>query len=344
MVIFAMISRLHLLLPSLCFLIGSWNPAAGQGQDSMVQFHGSGSSIPERCYWHIMETMRAQTKVPTWTTYRSIHSGPGQEEFIGNLTDPISDFGSSDYPLSKEQYDALINAGQEIVHLPVLMAAIGIFHSVPFQSNDQMSKDAYLNLTSCLVARIFQGEIDDWTHPDIVAINPSMKLPVQLDFYGKPKADQGMPIKVVHRDSTSSSTFTFTSYLHKTCPDHWGANLVGGQIIWPMEGSDRLFSTSGIVDMITTVHREPGSIGYADSGAASGEGLLEVALKMDQTTMKEDFFLTSQNALSKDGIAAALQGVSFPSTGAADWSGVDIINQVEVRCTWLCTSSDLFMA
>ncbi len=336
-----MIARLHLLLQSLC-LAWYWSHATGQSQNSIVQFHGSGSSVQERCFWHIMETMRSQIKVPTWTTYRSISSGPGQEEFIGNLTHSFSDFGSSDFPLSKEQYAALIDAGQEIVHLPVLMGAIGIFHSVPLINDDQMSKATHLNLTSCLVARIFKGDIKDWTHQDIADINPTLRLPAQLDFYGKPKADQSYPIKVAHRGSGSASTFTFTSYLHKTCPEHWGADLVGAEITWPMAGSDNLFTVEGTSGMITTIHREPGTIGYSDAGAGIDEGLVEVALKMDQTTMKEAFFLTSQNALSKDGVAAALEGATFPSSGADDWSSVDVINQVEV--SWIEVLLDAFMA
>ena len=84
--------------------------------------------------------------------------------------------------------------------------------------------------------------------------------------------------------------------------------------------------------MISTIQGEPGAIGYADAGFALDEGSLEVALKMDHTSLKEDFFLTSENSLNKDGILATLssEGASIPDAGDKDWSGVDLINQTKV--------------
>ena len=273
----------------------------------------------------------SQTKIPTRMTYRAISSGPGIEDFIGNITHPFSDFGSSEYPLSSEQYNELKNASEEVVHLPVLMSAIGVFHSIPLQqaNNDRsLLRTTHMNLTSCLVARIFQGEIEDWTHPDIVELNPYMNLPEQLDEDGKPKSS--FPIKVLHRNSGSSSTLAFTSYLHKVCPEHWNAELVGNDIVWPLEGSDRLLSAEGTSGMIDTIKNVTGAIGYADSGAAVEEGLQEVALRIENSTLKEPFFLTSENAVSKDGVAAALEGIQWPSSGTDDWSGVDTIDQGKV--------------
>jgi phosphate transport system substrate-binding protein len=324
-----MVTRHHFSLCSLVLVVGSWNYASGQG---ILQFHGSGSIVPSNCFWHLLETMRSQTKIPAWMTYRAISSGPGQDDLMGNITHPFSDFASSDYPLSSEQYNALKNASQEVVHLPVFMGATGVFHSLPLRTEDGSStRTIHLNLTSCLVARIYKGEIEDWTHPDIVELNPNMNLPVLLDLYGNPKDDQSYPIKVAHRTAGSSTTLIFTSYLHKACPEHWDAKLVGTDIVWPMTGSDRLFSAESTPGLIALILNETGTIGYSDSGPAVDEELPEVALKMQQTTMKEPFFLTSENALSKDGVAAALKGIEWPSSGTDDWSGVDTVNQVEVR-------------
>jgi len=299
--------------------------------DETIQFHGSGSSVGSRCFWHILETMSEQTKVPIRATYRSTGSGTGEVEFMGNITYPFNDFGSADYPLAKEKYNELQAAGEEMIHLPVIMGAMAVFHSVPTNSRED------LNLTSCLVARIYKGDIVDWTDPDIIALNPSMNLPVQYDFYGKPKEDQSYPINVVHRTDASGSTLTFTSYLHKTCPEHWGEDLVESQIEWPTTGSDFLYSAQGTSEILTIIQGTPGTIGYADAGAALDKGLDEVALKVDQTSLKEDFFLTSRNALSKDGIAAALEAeaAKIPDKGDADWSEVDLINQIQVACVCL---------
>jgi ABC-type phosphate transport system substrate-binding protein len=126
---------------------------------SIIQIHGSGSSATRRCFWHVMETLGGQTKIPSRGTYRSIGSGEGVTEFMGNITHPQIDFGSADYPLPKENFDALTNAGVEIVHLPVVMGAVAVFHSLPLVKD---SAATHLNLTSCLVARMYKGEITDW--------------------------------------------------------------------------------------------------------------------------------------------------------------------------------------
>jgi ABC-type phosphate transport system substrate-binding protein len=154
-----MMFRLHLLFSTVFLLAGSLNHVSGQGQSGLVQFHGSGSSVGSRCFWHILETLSGQTKISIRATYRSTGSGDGVTEFMGNITNPFNDFGSADYPLPKEQYDQLRNTGQEIIHLPVVMGAVGLFHTVPLQNMDATTN---LNLTSCLVARIYSGEIEDW--------------------------------------------------------------------------------------------------------------------------------------------------------------------------------------
>lgn len=293
-----------------------------------IQIHGSGSSAISRCAWHVMETLTSRTKIPVRATYRSVGSGTGQKELVGNITHPYTDFASSDNPLTKERYDAMNAAGAEVVHLPFVMGAIALFHSVDVGGDSNI----HLNLTSCLVARIFKGEIDDWMHPEIKEINPSLEFPVQLDFYGQPKEVQSLPIQVVHRALGSGSTFTFTYYLRKDCPEHWEAELAGEEIEWPMAGSDRLIGAQATSEIVSSIQTIPYAIGYADAGTALDEGLSEVALRMDQSSLKEPFFLTSENAVSKDGLAAALQseGANIPKTGDADWSSVDTINQVGV--------------
>ena len=133
--------------------------AQEDGGSSVIQFHGSGSSASRRCFWHVMEQLAGQTKLVTRGTYRSTGSGTGAKEFIGNITYPYNDFGSADYPLPKEDYDNLTSASIEMVHLPVVMGAVAVFHSIPVVK-DIAGTD--FNLTSCLVARIYQGEIEDW--------------------------------------------------------------------------------------------------------------------------------------------------------------------------------------
>ena len=78
-----------------------------------------------------MEQIETQVKNPIRLTYRSTSTGPGKTEFMGNVTSPYTDFASGDTPLSGEQYETLTSAGVEVIHLPIVMGAIGMFHSAP---------------------------------------------------------------------------------------------------------------------------------------------------------------------------------------------------------------------
>ena len=154
-----MMLHLQFLFPAFFFLAGPLGRVFAQIQSGVIEFHGSGSSVGSRCIWNVLETLSGQTKLATRGTYRSTGSGTGVSEFMGNVTHPFGDFASSDYPLSKEKFDELASAGVGIVHLPVIMGAVGVFHSVPLVQGE-VAVD--LNLTSCLVARIYSGDIDDW--------------------------------------------------------------------------------------------------------------------------------------------------------------------------------------
>jgi len=294
-----------------------------------IQIHGSGSSVLSRCTWHVMELLTSRAKIPIRATYRSVGSGTGQTELVGNTTHPYSDFSASDVPLTKERYELVTAKGDGVIHLPVVMGAIALFHSIDL---DGSMTDIHVNLTGCLVARIFKGDIDAWTHPDIMEINPSLNFPVQFDLYDQPKDDQSVPIKVVHRSKGSGSTNTFTSYLHKACPKHWGSELTGDLIEWPMAGSDRLIGAEGTSDVVSAIEGESNVIGYADAGYGLDQGLQEVALRNEQSNLKTDFYITSENAMDKDGLSAVLshEGANIPESCDVDWSGVDTINQVTV--------------
>jgi len=113
-----------------------------------------------------------RAKLPTRMTYRAVGSSTGQKEFIGNTTFyPSNAFGSGDIPISTAKFDELQAANVGIVHLPVVLGAISLFHSVP----NVPQGESGLNLTSCLIARIFKREITDWLHPDIAAINANLR-------------------------------------------------------------------------------------------------------------------------------------------------------------------------
>ena len=146
-----------------------------------------------------MDLLTDQTKLPARMTYRAVGSSTGQAEFRGNNVTfvPQNDFGSGDIPITSADY-ALFQANNiSVVHLPVLVGAISLFHSIP----NVPSGDDGLNLTSCLIAKIFSLEITDWLDPAIMEENPNLRNLIGQDSF---------PIVVGRRDLGSSSTYSVT--------------------------------------------------------------------------------------------------------------------------------------
>jgi ABC-type phosphate transport system substrate-binding protein len=129
----------------LLFIV-QWLSILSSGVDATIMVHGSGTSNPSRCIWHVMEKIQTHAKNPVRITYRSTSTGPGVTEFLGNITFPYNDFASGDIPIPVESYQQLQDHDIEMIHLPVLMGAIGMFHSVP------VKKGRNLNMTSCTLA------------------------------------------------------------------------------------------------------------------------------------------------------------------------------------------------
>ena len=112
-------------------------------QNSVLTVHGSGTTNPSKCYWHIMDKIEARSKFPMHMTYRGIGSSSGQAEFSNDQK--ITYFGSGDIPLKKEIYDSL-SPTETVLQLPVFVGAVSFFHNVPDTPT--------LNLTACALAKI----------------------------------------------------------------------------------------------------------------------------------------------------------------------------------------------
>ncbi len=276
-------------------LLAAFAPATAQ---DFIGLHGSGTTNPSKCYWHLMDLMQTQIKLPVKMTYRGVGSSTGQAEFIGNVTLPDNDFASGDIPMSAENY-ALLPANS-ILHLPIMLGAISFFHSVP-------TGDSKLNLTPCVLAKIFKREITQWSDPEIIELNPDLNLP------------GGSPITVARRVLGSSSTASITAYLNNACPGQWPAELVGSTIEWP-EDTSECEGSGGMTDCILET---PGTIGYIDSGHGHAEGLQEIDLRN-----ADNVYINSEEAGSLDGITAAAATAGFPDSLDADFSVVNLLNQV----------------
>ena len=275
--------------------------------EGVLSVHGSGTTNPSKCYWKIMQQIMDRTKGAVRLTYRAVGSSTGQAEFIGADNDytPYNDFGSGDIPISTEDYNALTTAGVEFVHLPVVLGAISLFHSVPGVSREDGKG---LNLTACVIARIFKRDITTWDDPDVLTLNSGLVLP-----------SEGYPINVAHRVHGSSSTDSVTQYLRQTCPEEWPEDMVGKEIEWPEDTQ----GCEGSGGMTACIRDTEGTIGYIDAGHGHDEDLQEIELQN-----ADGNYLSSKEAKAKGGIGAAAGAV--PTSADQDFGGVNLLNRVSL--------------
>jgi ABC-type phosphate transport system substrate-binding protein len=191
-------------------LLSSWNGFAQAHEDSMgnghpdhtLLLHGSGTTNPSRCYWTILETLTEQLAIPIRATYRGIGSTNGMLEFAHQFNASVTAgvypnfFGSGDIPMTKDLYEQINDSSSNIttpqfVHIPVVAGTISFFHSVPNTPN--------LNLTSCVLAQIYEQVITAWDDPQIRVLNPELS-----------SEDSRLNITVIVRSEGSSSTHAAT--------------------------------------------------------------------------------------------------------------------------------------
>jgi phosphate transport system substrate-binding protein len=168
---------------------------------------------------------------PNRINYQSIGSAAG----IKQIEAKTVDFGASDAPMKPEELDA---AG--LVQFPVIIGGIVPVINVPGIQAGQMK------LTGSVLADIFIGKLTKWNDPEIVALNPGLKLP-------------DLAISVVRRADGSGTSFNFTNYLSKVSPE-WKSKVGEGTTVnWPVGTGGK--GNEGVSLYVT---RLPGSIGYVE--------------------------------------------------------------------------------
>ena len=141
---------------TLLLLLAGWSLSFVNGADFVYSIHGSGTNNPANCFWRIMDKLQFQAALPVRFSYRGIGSSSGIREFVATTGNGngnggrVIDFASADIPLPRGAYDE-ITAREDVIQLPVVLGAVSFFHNVPNTPN--------LNLTACLIAKIYKGEI-----------------------------------------------------------------------------------------------------------------------------------------------------------------------------------------
>ncbi|HEU4962199.1 MAG TPA: phosphate ABC transporter substrate-binding protein PstS [Sphingomonas sp.] len=163
--------------------------------------------------------------------YQSIGSGGG----IAQIKAGTVDFGATDKPLDHEELSA---AG--LAQFPVAIGGV-----VPV-TNVAGLRPGQLKLSGPVLAAIYMGRIKTWNDPNIVKLNPGLKLP-------------SSQITVVHRSDSSGTTFNFTHYLGQVSPA-WKAKVGEGTAVsWPAGVGGK-----GNEGVAAYVNQIPNSIGYVE--------------------------------------------------------------------------------
>lgn len=289
-----------------------------------VELHGSGTTNPSKYFWKVMDLFEERAKIPLYMTYRAVGSSTGMAEFIGSdnpagAYTAYNHFGSGDVPMKSSLFPDLATNGRSMVHIPFVMGAIAIFHSVP--SADFGTKNE-VDLDACTLAKIFSRTIKTWDDPAILAQNPGMKVPA------------GQNIKVVHRVKGSSSTAGTTEYLNTACPSEWKLGDPGTTVAW----TDDTFEGQGSDGISEFIQANEYAIGYIDAGHGHRLGLSEVALQNKNGKYRKSDAVDTD--IGAAGAVALADGI-LPADSSADWSAVNLYD-LSGDTTWPITMFSYF--
>jgi phosphate transport system substrate-binding protein len=257
----------------------------GPAAISATLINGAGASFPYPIYakW-FSEYQKLHPEVQI--NYQSIGSGAGIQQFLGKTVD----FGASDAPMTDEQ---LAQAGAPVYHIPTVLGAVVITYNLPGITAD-------LKLTGPVVADLFLGKIAKWNDPELVKLNPGVKLP-------------DLAVLVSHRSDGSGTTNIFSDYLSKVSPD-WKAKVGSGTSLkWPVglggkgnEGVSGLVKqTPGCIGYVELIYAENNKLPYAQIKNKAGEfsqpSLASVTAAADGAlkTIPDDFRVSLTDAAGK---------------------------------------------
>jgi phosphate transport system substrate-binding protein len=122
-------------------------------------------------------------------TYAAVGSGTGYQDIAHGLVD----FGASDAPLSVYSTPPCANC----VQIPWALTATGVTYRI---DGLRLPRHTSFHLTGPVLAKIYLGQITNWSDPAIRALNKGAHIP-------------STPITVLWRSDSSGDTYAFTRYL-----------------------------------------------------------------------------------------------------------------------------------
>jgi len=182
----------------------SINTAQGSTKRSTATtLSGAGSSF----VFPLVSTWAPAFKSASGTSvnYQPIGSGAG----ITAVSNRSVDFGASDAPLTSDQEKTC----NKCLTIPWAFSATSIAYRGDGLPNN-------LHITGSVLARIYLGDIKNWSDPALRKLNPKVSLP-------------NKSITPIYRSDASGTSYNFTQYL-SAIDSEWGAKIgVGTQPAFP---------------------------------------------------------------------------------------------------------------
>jgi phosphate transport system substrate-binding protein len=183
-----------------------------------------------------------QPLVAAWTPaighafgYTVQYSGVGSGAGIAAITAKQVDFGASDAPLNPAQ----VSACADCIQIPWALSATAVASNVP-------DAPTHLNLDGSTIAKIFLGQITNWSDAAIKALNKNANLP-------------DLKITPVFRSDGSGTSYNFTDYL-SSVNQKW-KTTIGASTQPAFPAGQGAKGSSGVAGLIS---RTSGAIGYVD--------------------------------------------------------------------------------
>lgn len=207
--------------------------ASGQDRITLV---GSGSNLPRPLYdaWAAAFNQRnAKIQVQ----YLSI----GTVESIKQISKGSGDFGGGEVQLTG---DLLDGAQAELAVLPVALVGVVPIYNLPGTGGE-------LRFSGEVLADIYLGKVRSWNDPELVRLNPGVKLPE-------------VEIQVFHRSPGKGTDFILSDFLSKISPTFRQKIGKSASPKWVL-GRSAMRNE----DMAEGVAGTPGAIGYVELNYAA---------------------------------------------------------------------------
>jgi phosphate transport system substrate-binding protein len=198
--------------------------------------NAAGSTLAAPIYMQWASNLKSQGLT---VNYSAVGSGTG----IADLESGTVDFAGSDPPLAAADIAAAKKKGTPL-QFPMAFGAITVSYNLPGVKTG-------LKLSGKVIGDIFDGAVTKWNSPEIVGLNPGVKLPATT-------------ITVVHRSDSSGTTDGFTTFVAAYNPTFAKKIGVGKLVPWP-SGEVGAAKNAGVA---AAVKQTSGAVGYVEQAYA----------------------------------------------------------------------------